>query len=176
MDGIVVRDPASPSRWRFRSSYHTAVRAYTEVLRLVPSFNRVFAQRGFQPLLRVLFVETNKLRTGVAASPDTGSFRAYPSLQGDTVAFVPYPTGDVYAARPGTIPPTRDDAVVRHQSLFLQLAEQWSSADPRSAAAHETHAFALELLGHIDSSMTAIERARVRSKKSVPQFGTCGCC
>ncbi len=170
MDGIVVRDPASPSRWRFRSSYHTAVRAYTQVLRLVPSSNRVFAQRGIQPLLRVLFVETKQLRAGVAAPPDTGSFRAYPSLQGDTLAFVPYPTGDVYAARPGTISPTRDDALVRNQSLFLQLAEQWSSAVPRSAAAHETHAFALELLGHIDSSMTAIERAREVARDSAEEM------
>ncbi len=129
-DDAVQRDSTSPSGWRFRTSYEQSTRAYERAFQLVPSILR--AQRGssYESLRRLLKTSTNALRFGRGLSSGAADFAAYPLWQGDTLAFVPYPTKEILSA-----------------------------AYPRSADAMEALAIALELLGD-PSALDTLRRAR----------------
>lgn len=146
-DDAVLRDPRSPSHWRFRSSYHRALLAFRRAFELRPATLVAFRGGGFASVRSLLHTRGNALRSGRALPPDTLSFLAYPSWQGDTLGFVPYPAA--LASDPSRVvrPATLDDAVRHQRELFHEIALTWAAAAPRSADAREALALSLESLG-----------------------------
>ena len=163
-DHLVLRDPASRSGWRFRSSYRGALDAYAHAFRVVPS-----AHRGFAPerLFSLFFTQTNRFRTGFAVAPDTQWFAAFPALDHDTLAFVPYLRREVLAGRPEANPASTPAAVARSRAELLQLTTTWVRAFPQSPEGHEALALVLESTGDLPdtrpperSALASIRQAR----------------
>jgi len=149
-DYVVIRDPASPSGWRFRGSAHRAVEAYSRALRTVPSALQAFRGAGFQRLNELLPTDDRRLRSGLAiVGGDTLYFAAYPSIQADTLAVVPWPAKDVFTLRPETLPTSRFAAAERNRKVLGEVLAEWVRAFPQSADAHEALAGVLEALGEI---------------------------
>ncbi|MGH7469395.1 MAG: hypothetical protein ACRENP_15700 [Longimicrobiales bacterium] len=113
-DSVVVRDGRSPSGYSFRSSYHQAVQAYTRAFELRPSLLGGNRDRSFLAIRDLLITATTSFREGRIASSDTPSFRAYPSLAGDSLQFTPLPIDEFsYGQRhswPGTLTQAMDRA------------------------------------------------------------------
>ena len=161
LDQAVLPDLTSPSKMRFRSSYHSAVTAYQRAFRSAPETHAWLASSRLERLLPA----TPALpRWGQDASG--GYFLAYPSLSGDTVAFVPY--GE---AKFATLPPaameTLGAALDRNAQIRREIALEWVRASPRSADAHEALADVLESSGDLAargrgplSAMSALKRAQ----------------
>jgi tetratricopeptide (TPR) repeat protein len=149
-DRVVVRDESSPSRWRFRSSYHRAVLAYEQALQLVPSFTFTLGAQAHTRLRKLLFAETNRWRMGVPLPPDTGLFAAYPGLDHDTLAFVPYHVAAVAAAAPGTVPFSLRESVRRSRDRLARVIRNWRDAFPDSSGSNLALARVLEWEGTLD--------------------------
>ncbi|MFL5538818.1 MAG: BTAD domain-containing putative transcriptional regulator, partial [Longimicrobiaceae bacterium] len=153
-DQLVLRDPASASGWRFRSSYQRAILAYSRAFRTVPSALQAFrgSGSGFMRLQQLLQTDDRFLRDGWApgAAPgDTLRFAAYVSLAGDSVAYVPWPVADIVALKKETIPATRAAAGARNRAVLADVLKEWTRTFPRSPDAHEALARALESMGQI---------------------------
>ena len=166
-DRIVVPDSASPSGWRFRGSYHTAIQAYRRALQIVPSFPFAYPGSAYDELARLLFAERVRIRTGFAPGADTSWFASYPALVADTIAFTPYPLPDVLGLAPPGSSPTFPQAVERNQRVLLAVMRSWARSFPDSVAALEGLARALEASGLVNNSadvmrsaLAAVERAR----------------
>jgi serine/threonine protein kinase len=166
-DRAVVRDPASPTRWGFRGSYHAAVNAYTRALRINSAVHRAFRGDELDRLARLLFTEMNVYREGMALAPDTMHFGAFPSLDHDTLAFVPFPLAQWARSGPEVHPETQRAAVSRGQAELLAVTTTWIRALPHDADALEAHAVVLETMGLIRragsderSAIAIITRAR----------------
>ena len=164
-DTVIVKSAASPSGYKFRSGYESAIGAYTKALTLVPTAHLAFAGVGFERLSELLFTQSRELRRG-ARDGDSTIWAAYPSLSHDTLAFVPYPYAGIAT---GTVaePPTSAAAVTRNRALLQRLATDWTMQLPRSATAFETLARARELQGRIgtvgaqdSSALAALHQAR----------------
>ena len=151
-DRTVVRDPASPTRWGFRGSYRSAVDAYTRALRINTSAHRAFRGDELDRLGRLLFTETDVYRYGVALTPDTGHFGAFPSLDHDTLAFVPFPLAQWVRSGPEVHPATQRTAVIRNQEALREITAAWVRAFPQDIDALEAHAMVLETMGLIRSA------------------------
>jgi eukaryotic-like serine/threonine-protein kinase len=143
-DRIVVRDSSSPSGWRMRSSYHTAVTAYDRALELLPSAHAGYEHDGFEGLRALLMVGT-RLFPGRGVGPDSGAFLARIAKRGDTLALVPYPWPVVTAG--GGIPPGHAEALNDRLHEFRRLAGVWSAAFPQRVGPKYAIAIALEMLG-----------------------------
>ena len=176
-DTIVVRDSVSPSGWRFRSGYHSAVQAYQHVLRALPSTHLAFRGPAFSRLTYLFFTEPYFWRTGSPLPPDTGMFGAFPSLLNDTLAFVPFPLPEVSKGRSGTLPATQGAAIARNQRVLLDVTTSWVKAFPNSGDAHEALAMALEAMGLLQSrspsepsALAEARRARVLSSTPGTRF------
>ncbi|HEX8691903.1 MAG TPA: BTAD domain-containing putative transcriptional regulator, partial [Longimicrobium sp.] len=170
-DWVVLPDPASPSGWRFRGSYHRAVQAYGRALRTVPSSHLAFRGAGFARLNELLQADPTLLRFGMSTGADTVRFAAYPSLAADTLAFVPWRAEDVAALRRETIPATRNAAVSRNRAVLRGVLLQWARAFPQSPDAYEALAAGLETMGEIravrqgqPSAFTALRQARMLAR------------
>jgi tetratricopeptide (TPR) repeat protein len=169
LDDAVVRDPSSPSGFRFRSSYHRAIQAFSRALRTVPSALQAFRGAGFRRLQVLLQTDDRLVRFGQLpqAGGDTLAFAAYVSLQGDTVAFTPWRVEDVAALKKETIPATRAAALERNRRLLADVLRDWVRAFPQSSYAHEALARGLEGIGRIrevpqgePSAFSEVARAR----------------
>ncbi|HEX2210127.1 MAG TPA: hypothetical protein VHG93_20800, partial [Longimicrobium sp.] len=177
-DNAVLPDPSSPSGWRFRSSYHRAVQAYSRALRTIPSSHLAFRGAGFARLNDLLKTDAANLRYGYAGSGATArGFAAYPSLDGDTLAFVPWPMEAVAAVRPETVPASRHAASIRNRRELRDIALEWARAFPQSPDAHEALALVLESLGQIrdvqegqPSAFEELARARALSREPDQQL------
>jgi DNA-binding SARP family transcriptional activator/tetratricopeptide (TPR) repeat protein len=164
----VVPDPASPSGWRFQSSYHRAVQAYSRALRTIPSSHLAFRGAGFARLNDLLRTDEGMLRTGYHGEGDAvRGFAAYPSLAGDTLAFIPWPMEAVAAVRPETVPATKRAASQHTREELRRITLEWARAFPQSADAHEALTLALEVLGQLrdvkegdPSAFSELARAR----------------
>lgn len=156
-DEAVVRDPASPSRWRFRSSYQQATRAYERAFQLLPSIHQGLSDRSYASVRRLLRTDGSQILAGHAVAPDTTSFLARPSWQGDSLAFVPYPQR-VFLGRED-MPAGLGLAIRRERQLFHDIATAWATAFPQSAAAQEALAISLGLLGD-PAALDTLGRAR----------------
>jgi DNA-binding SARP family transcriptional activator len=169
-DSRVLRDPSSPSGWRFRSSYHQSIHAFSRALRTVPSALQAFRGGGFVRLQTQLQTDDRLLRPGFAppeAGGDTLWFAGYISLAADTIAFVPWPVEDVAALKKETIPTTRVAAGARNRNLLAEVLREWVRAFPQSPDAHEGLARGLEAMGRIrqvrqgePSAFAEVARAR----------------
>ena len=159
-DNAVVRDAASPSGWRFRTSYHQRIQTYRRALELLPSIHRALAGRAFE-LARVrLKTRGNALEVGRALAPDTGTFLAYPGWASDTLVFVPYPAAQFARADANVVPRTLGEAVRRQRRVFHEVASVWASAFPTSSDALEALAISLQLIGD-PASIDTLRRSRL---------------
>jgi hypothetical protein len=152
-DTVIVKWAASPSGYKFRSGYESAIRAYTKAMTLVPSSHLSFAGIGFERLSQRLFTQSNQLRTG-ALEGDGTLWAAFPSLVNDTLAFVPYPYAQI-AVGTTLRPPSTTAAIVRNRAMLERLASDWTEQFPRSSAAFEALAHSLELEGRITGTSAA---------------------
>jgi tRNA A-37 threonylcarbamoyl transferase component Bud32 len=156
-DDIVVRDTRTRSGWAFRSSYYQATRAFRQALLLLPSIHTSFRAEAYLPIRGLLMTSSNARRTGRAVPPDTETFRAYPTWEGDSLVFIPYPTS--FFQRPTQPPPAKTLAIRRQREVFREIATGWVAAYPRSADAVEALAVSLALLGDV-SALDTLKRAR----------------
>jgi len=153
-DSAVVRDNRSPSRWRFRTSHNQALKAYQRALELLPSIHRSLRAGGYESVRNQLMASGNTLQAGRGLPPnDSIRFLAYPSWEGDSLAFVPFPKGEV------DVPRTLGDAVRHQRKAFSEIATSWVTDFPQSPDAHEALAIALELLGN-RAALDTLRRAR----------------
>jgi hypothetical protein len=159
-DSAVVADRHSPSRWRFRTSYHRILVAHERAFELHPAILGAYETPTTSNLLEtLLFTRGNARRPGWALPPDTTTFLADPSWQGDTLAFVPYPRQLITSREYTTSTAALDDAV-RHQRLrFRRIAEIWAAAAPTNARALEALATSLAMLGDA-AALDTLRRAR----------------
>jgi len=177
LDQTVVRDSTSRSRWRFRTSYQTALRAYERALRVAPSAYFVFRGQAFGRLAGLLYADMSRVRLGYAVERDTAWLAALPSLEGDTLAFVPFPLNDVFGGRPEANPRSQRAAVERNQRLLRDVALRWVHAFRDSAGAYESLGLVLEAMGELgetgateQSSLLSVRRARVLAREPLEQL------
>ena len=165
-DPVVVRDPHSPGGYSFRGSMNTAISSYRRALTLVPSYH--LAERGlaFGRLShRVLYTEEARPRRGVAASPDTQRFAAFPSFAANTLAFVPQPYA--VAINPSSRPATERRAVMWGAETYRQLMADRVRVFPSSADAQESYALALESANGIAGSGAGMPTALAAARSSL---------
>lgn len=159
-DRTVRRDSTSSSGWRFASSGHAAVEAYTRALTLVPSVHVVYQGAALARLQDLLYANPELVRSGLAVEgSDTLRFASFPSLMSDTLGFVPWPATDLFAGRPEALPESRHQAVRRNRELLRRLAEVWIRGYPRSLPALETYVVALELNGELGATVVGMPTA-----------------
>jgi DNA-binding SARP family transcriptional activator/tetratricopeptide (TPR) repeat protein len=170
-DTVVVTDPRSPSGWRFRSSYHAAVQAYSHALRLQPSFGSAFGGNAFSRLSALLFTEPTRYRAGVSVGDgDTSMFGAFPAIDADTLAFLPVRIADLRISRLKGARPGRLDAIRRNRALLRQMVARWATADSSNFDALEAFALAQETNGEIGTidgragALTTLRRARALAR------------
>ena len=165
-DRVVLPDSRSPSGWRFRSGYHSALERYRRAFALNPLVLSALRDDEFLAVRRLLWTSGNFGRGGMSLPPNPTPFVATPSLDHDTLAFVPFPVALVQTGDPATmrrIPHTGHAASQRQRLLFRDIATTWVTSSPRSAEAREGLALAMYLLGSpqaIDTLMRAKELAR----------------
>jgi serine/threonine-protein kinase len=168
-DKFVLRDSASPSGWRFRSSYRAAFEGYRRALQIAPSIHVALGDSAFSVLTRLLFTETNVYRRGFALEPDTVWFAAFASWDHDTLAFTPYPMAEALATM-AAYPPNTQQAVRHNRETLRGISTGWVRAFPASAAALETNALVLETTGEIASTgsaeVSALDAARSARRAS----------
>jgi hypothetical protein len=151
-DHVVIPDRSSPSGWSFRSSYHQAAESWYRAFMLMGALYRDMNTPMAARARRLLHTGSTWVRAGWPASR-AGVYLAQPSLDADTLQFVPWPVGD---ARLGY---SRSAAVERQRRRFHEVAASWASAFPGSADALEALALAQELLGDA-AALATLERAR----------------
>ena len=152
-DIAAMRDPRSPSGWRFRSSYDEATRAYVRAFQLLPSIHKSLASRSFLFVRRLFWTSGDALRLGRPIAPDTGVVLAYASWEGDSLVFYPYPIAKL-------VRPQSTNLAVRHErELFHEVATAWVTEYPRSADALQALAISLDMLGN-PTALDTLRRAR----------------
>ncbi|MGQ0816046.1 MAG: hypothetical protein ACT4O1_16565 [Gemmatimonadota bacterium] len=173
LDDAVVPDAKSPSGFSFRVSHRQAINAYQKALQLMPSIHRGLQGNSFIAVRQALYTSRNRVRSGRAAAPDTGTFSAHPSWQADTLAFVPVRDVDLTKPLSWLKGSEVDEALRRQRRLFYDVAKTWATANPRSPEALEALALGLELLGHPTAADT-LRRARelAQTNEQRTQLGT----
>jgi serine/threonine protein kinase len=146
-DKTVVRDPRSPSGWRFRTSYQEAVNAFTRAFELAPALHRTFQAGAYDRLRTLLFVGTSILREGAAQAPDTTRFYAYPLWRGDSLLFIPYPRSMITQGLVQFDRGAKQAAAANQRELFRRIARDWATALPNNAATKEAVAISLDMVG-----------------------------
>ena len=159
-DHIVVPDSASPSEWRYRTSFGEAADAYERAFDLAPSFAFAWKQSVLVRLDSVLFTQSNMIRMGLPLSPDTGYFGAFVSLIDDTLAFVPYRLTDVLNAETRAGPLRHREAVQQSQERLGRIVRSWHGAFPDSSAPNWALARTQELEFQLDGRGEALETVR----------------
>jgi serine/threonine protein kinase len=147
-DSVVVPRTTSPSGWAFRSSNYSAARAYMRAVKADPGAHTIFPAAKLE---RMLPTASTKARRGYAIADAHLAFAAFPTLDGDTIGFVPYPLA-VFA----TLPRGSDaEAALRDNAeTMIAFAVDWAKRFPLSAPAQEALANALETHGDLGDSGT----------------------
>jgi eukaryotic-like serine/threonine-protein kinase len=145
-DQAVVRDPKSPSGWRFRSSYDAAIRSYRRALGLAPGLHRAFGERAYAQFADLLYTAEYQFRSGYSGSTDSVAFAAWPQLNADTIVFIPWPFAQTIMFEPRTRPTSQLRAVLRNRSIMADITSEWVRAFPQSSEARLARAVALETL------------------------------
>ncbi len=164
-DDIVIADASSPSRWRFRSSYHRALRDYERAFRLQPSMLAAFGADAHTELGRLFKTGASQLRRGRAAPPSVERFTSRMEWRGDSLLFLPYALGTAQMAssfRARNVAAV-NDAVRNQRALVRAIASSWVAAFPDDPAALQSLALALAAQGDraaLDTLARAIAVAR----------------
>ena len=146
-DDAVIPDATSPSGYRFRESFQAIDNLYSG-LTLRNAGNAAAYREIFPRIEQVLTVSKHALRRGILRGGDT-QFRAWPALDNDTLAYVPYPI----EAQGGTMKigaPDLDDVLARNLERLTTLSTEWIRAAPGDPSAHESRARVLEASGKLD--------------------------
>jgi tetratricopeptide (TPR) repeat protein len=153
-DRAVVRDPRSESGFAFRSSLERAITSYMRALELVPSAHRAFRGAAFDRLPRdMLYASPNVARRGMFVdAADTTHVHAFAALQGDTIAYTPYRSEELFSGAAGPPAAAMAAAAARNRDRLRTVTERWVDAFPSSADAREAFARALEGIGEIAES------------------------
>ncbi len=173
-DPVVLPDSASPSGWRFRSSYAAGVDGYARALTLVPGTHLAYSGAALRRLGRRLMVESDAVRYGMGADSAVSYFSAYPGLAADSLSFVPYPIERMVAGE--AVPATWGDALASNRRRFLSITSEWLQRFPHSTAAVVARAEALELASavegpeRLDSALTLVQVARNASRSESVQL------
>ncbi|MEO8140873.1 MAG: hypothetical protein ABI742_14565, partial [Gemmatimonadota bacterium] len=162
----VLQDAKSPSGWRFRSSYHGAISDYRKALTLIPSSHRAFKGAAFDRLSRMFFAEPNLVRRGTRADAAAAEFVAFPSLAGDTLAFVPFPREGLNDSRRMAYPAPDLAAVEAGRRALRGLAAEWARSFPASPIALEAEAQAFERTGDVAGDHTLPDSALLRYREA----------
>jgi len=150
-DGLVEPDSSSPSRWRFRASFEQAALALQQALDLRPK-SAPIRRAAYDRLTRVL-ITSSRYRTGRASSGPIRAFAGFPSLDAETLAFVPYPLADVASGIAESRNTTLYDAQDRNRQKLSRVAAAWVDDLPDDADAHQAYATALAATGVLTSSL-----------------------
>lgn len=165
-DSLVVRDPASPSGWKFRGDMQRAIDAYLRIVdgRAPPLPTFVYAR-----LAQLLYTAGHELRPGHSAPPGRVEFGAHPALDGETLVFIPYPLGPAFDEK-GPPAAARARALDHNRVLLRRLYRGWAAAAAPTAEAHAALARLLETLEELGtgdsdqfSALGQIRRARALS-------------
>ena len=156
-DGIVT-DPASPSRFSFRSSHHRASVLYEGLLTRNSGNGRAYAVL-MPRLLDVLSTVKTNPRTGFLETEEPEFFAAFPSLVSDTIAYVPYRVAGsgVFRARD---PEGLERAIDKNAARLKDLAAEWVRVSPQEADARETYGLILERNEELADAIAQIDEAR----------------
>lgn len=172
-DHFLVADAKSPAGWRFRSSYHSAITAYSKALKLVPLTSSAFGGAALSRLVDRFYADPNRMRDGYIGGDRSRVLLAFAGLARDTLVFWP---SDPEKVLNGDIRfPTQDQAVRAAREALLSVTSAWVTALPRSVPALQAQATALELARGVggvsgDSALKLLRNAR---KLAAParQFG-----
>jgi tetratricopeptide (TPR) repeat protein len=157
-DDAVVSDPRSPTRYAFRGSYWTAVKAYQRALALVPSYRQAERGSAFGRLAsRVLPTEESTLRRGLGVLPDTQRYVSFASFVADTLAYLPAPY--LKASQMPSHPATEHRAVIWAATTFRDMMRDWRDAFPSSADAQAAYSLALESTSALEGNSADLPRA-----------------
>lgn len=141
-DFAVIPSDVSPSRWKFRTSMAEAINAYERAIDLVPSYSDAMGQRAIQRISRWLFAQQGRYRAGISA--DSQRFAAWPSLNADTIAFIPFAERAVFADSAGTRDASYQQALELNRLHVLALVNRWANLDTLNPVALEALAIARE--------------------------------
>jgi hypothetical protein len=144
-DDLVVRDTSSPSQWRFRGSYEGASRALRAAFDLRPK-SPAMRRSAYDRLTRVL-ITRSRYRLGHGPPGSARAFAAFPALDGDTLAFVPYPLADIASGVAESRNATLPEALARNRETLRRVAANWVTDLPDDADAHRAYAGALAAAG-----------------------------
>ena len=165
-DDVVVRGAVSPSGWQYRSSVQQAVQLYLQLLREYPAAAPARAL-VFRRLAELLFTTPNEYRAGRALDDPSILFGAFGTLEGDTLAFVPYPLSQLHVGGSGAEASVAVAGLVRQRAILREVALQWAKDFPDDPVAHERLAEALESSGEVSatvpggpSALAEVEAAR----------------
>ena len=166
-------DRASPSGWRFRSSYHAAAQAYLQALAIVPSAYRASQELMLRGLLQSLLTTPGEFRPGQRPG-DPRRFGAYPGLASDTLEFVPYPLDTLVTIGSATRSTTA--ALERNRQVLDALTRRLVEVLPTSPSAWGARARMLERAGLLqpnreESALQSIRRARTLTRNDAAQLG-----
>jgi len=158
-DDVVIPDRASPSGWRFRTSYSEALRDYERAFRLHPAMLASFGSGAFEALGRLFKTGTSLLRQGRAMPPSEQRFASSMEWISDSLAFIPYKWGGGHAVHQFPSLAATSEAVRHQRALVRDVAATWVAAFPRNAYAWEALAKSLAALGD-RSALDTLTRAR----------------
>jgi DNA-binding SARP family transcriptional activator/tetratricopeptide (TPR) repeat protein len=156
LDAIVLNDPLSPSKHSFRSSRWQAVQAYRRAFEILPSITGTFPEYAY---FRVETLLTTEVRVGRTLAGDT-MYIARPTIQRDTIAFIPFSSNDVAAVQPWT---QRSGVRTEARRMLNEIASGWAKVLPGNAEALAALASSLDLLGD-PTALDTLRRARALAK------------
>ncbi len=116
-DKLVLKDAKSPSGWRFRSSYHSALMRYRRAFELRPAVLSALRSNAFTDVRELLWTSGYVIRDGATGGPDPQQLAAFASWEGDTLAFVPFSYAVIGSSDPRILRrlPRTVGVAVRHQ-------------------------------------------------------------
>ena len=116
-------------------------------------------QHGVQPQ-NLLFTTPNRLRLGQSDETPARSFLGRPVERGDSIAFVPYPQGNITAGAVVADTAGLRRAGQRSRRVFRDVVGAWAAALPRNAGTKEAVAVSLELEGDLKAALDSVRAAR----------------
>jgi predicted Ser/Thr protein kinase len=163
LDRTVLRDPGSPSGYRFRTSYHSAASVYESLLERNAQSPGAFVT--IMPRLeKVMPVDKSEFRYGDLIGEEGVVLMALPRLDAETLAYTPYAlSGSGYPWRTRDVR-ALDAALERNRLRLRRLALKWTESFPTDPRGHEALARTLEATGDLSvghpSALDEIRRAR----------------
>ena len=143
LDNAVLRDPRSPTGWRFRGNYTAAIAAYERAVRLTPAAHAALPLTWIE---RLLPTQIDRFRGGALVDDTTRWFAARPTPSGDSVVYIPSPI--VNNTLPND-PPGFEEALHRNRLRMLEYVSAWTQRLPSDRDAYEALASVQESRGEL---------------------------